>query len=145
MEHEKGKFSYKLTFHDELEGSRGLHKRHCVFDFAPAQTAEEAVENLAKVLGGSMPFKHGLAKGVKAKLVSLELMSAGTALFRLHAVEGTESLFGLPWFKKPTVSVHWGWMDFDSVSREVFDALVKTFPAQKKIFKGKLLEEAMGL
>lgn len=145
MEHEKNRFSYKLTFRDELEGSRRLHKHHEVFDFAPAQTVEEAVENLAKVLDGSMLFKQGLAKGVRANLVSIQLMSADQELFKLHSIESTESLFGLPWFKKTTVSVHWGWADFDNVSRELFDALAKTFPEQKKIFKGKFLEEALGL
>jgi hypothetical protein len=145
MDHEKNKFSYNLTFHDALEGSRKVHKRHDVFDFAPAQTAEEAVKNLAKVLDGSMPFKLDLAKGVKANLTCIQLMGDGKELFKLHATEGTESLFGLPWFKKPTASVHWGWMDFDNVSREIFDALVKTFPEQKKIFKGKFLEDALAL
>jgi hypothetical protein len=145
MGHEKNKFCYKLTFTEQLKLESQVINHHYVDDFAAAQTAEEAVANLAKVLDGSMPFKRGLEKGVGAKLTSLQLMSDGKEVFKLYSVEGTESLFGLPWFKKPTVSVHWGWMEFKSVNREIFDALVKTFPEQQRIFKGKFLEDALGL
>jgi hypothetical protein len=147
MENAKNNFGYILAFNERLSGVGNLIKHHYVYDFAAAQTAEEAVDNLAKVLEGSIPFKQDLDKGLrdKTKLVSLELMGDGKKLFKLHSIEGTESLFGLPWFKKPSLSVHWGWMEFERVDRNLLDALVKTFPEQKQIFKGKFLEDALGL
>jgi hypothetical protein len=145
MEHEKNKFSYRLSFFERLNLEGHVINHHYVDDFAAAKTVDEAVGHLAKVLDGSISFKRGLKKGVDAKLISIQLMSGDKELLKLHTTEGTESVFGLPWFKKPTVSVQWGKTDFSEVNRELLDALVKTFPERELVFKGKALYDAMGL
>lgn len=142
MEQQK-KFAYTMSFCERLDKAK--IKMHVFSDFAPADTTEKAIENLASLLRGSLPFKQLLAQGCVARLTKIELMSNAKRLFILPALEDSESLTGVPWGKKDNLSVHWGWMGFDEVDKALLDALVKTFPEQKQIFKGKALEDALGL
>jgi hypothetical protein len=137
------KFGYKMSFCEQVDKTK--MQMHHFSGFAPAQTASEAVAHLANLLNGTLPFKHLLEKGCVARLTKIDLFGGDSLIFRLHALEGSVNLAGIPWWKKSTLEVHWGWMDFDNVDREMLDALVATFPEQQRIFKGKFLEEALGL
>jgi hypothetical protein len=137
------KFAYTMSFCERLDKAK--IKMHVFSDFAPADTAEKAIENLASLLRGSLPFKQLLAQDCVARLTKIELMSNAKRVFMLPALEDTESLTVVPWMKKEKLTVHWGWMGFEHVDRDLLGALVKTFPEQKQIFKGKFLEDAMGL
>lgn len=106
--------------------------------FAPADTAEEAIGNLEKILKGLTPYKHLLNKDHKAPLTKIELFGNGKRLFRINGID--EKQLGTP-----SKAAQWQITVFDDVSREILNELVKTFPEQKQIFKGKFLEDALGL
>lgn len=136
MDLEKKKFGYKMWFHDR--NANWTINWYDFANFAPADTAEEATGNLAKILDGSIPYKGLLEKGQKAQLTKIELFGDGKRLFRVNGIE--EKLIG-----RSSKAVQWKYMVFDDVNRELMDALVKTFPEEMRIFKGKALDDALGL
>lgn len=131
------KFVFKMHFvHKGL--TKNSMSRYIFKDFSPSDTATEAIGNLAGFIDGSMPFRQLLEGKIEAKLEKIELFCDGKQLFRIIGIEDRLE-------KTPALRVPWMMMDFDSVNRELFDALVQTFPEQKKIFRGKFLEDALGL
>jgi hypothetical protein len=144
MKEAKRRFGYKIVFHDR---NKDMTINWYNFpDFAPADTAEEAIENLAGILDKSIPFEQLIEEGSKAKLTRIELFDGDKKLFRINGINDAESIRKTPGFNvKDNVHVMWRYMVFDDVSRDVLDALLVTFPEQKQIFKCKFLENAMGL
>jgi hypothetical protein len=129
MSSEPKKFSFNLNFKGDVDPSQLFYIR----GFAEASTPEEAILNLAQILDGTRHYKQLGGKGYT--LDSLALVSTGrkrVISFKAH-VEMTK------------VSVNWGTARYDFVETAFWDALMKTFPEQTQIFKGKILEEAMGL
>lgn len=134
MKHEDQNFGYKLSFRQKLGGNG--YTTVAVSRFAPARTADEAIENLAKILNGSIPFRQISKISTDANLFKLELMDiSGKNLITLHV-----SKSGLK-----NLRINWRMAAFHEVDAALWDALIKTFPEQKHLFKGKVLEEAMGL
>jgi hypothetical protein len=136
VDNNKKKFDFKMWFHDR--NANWTINWYDFPGFSPADTAEEAIGNLAKILEGSIPYRHLLDKGHKAILSKIELFGEGKRLFRINGIE--EKMLGTP-----SKAAQWKITVFDDVNRELLDALVKTFPEQKQIFKGKFLEDALGL
>lgn len=141
---DKKRFGYKMVFHDR---NKDLTINWYNFpDFAPADTAAEAIGNLAKILNRSIPFKQLLEEGSEAILTRIELFEGEKKLFRINNIDDPQSLANMPWFNvKEKMLVAWRTMVFDDVNRELLDALVTAFPEQKQIFKGKFLEDGLGL
>jgi hypothetical protein len=144
MDNEQKRFGYKIWFYDR---NKDLTINYYDFpEFAPAGTASEAIGNLAKIMNRSIPLQQLLEEGCEAKLHRIELFEGDRRLFRVNNIDDPQSLANMPWFNvKENMLVAWRTMVFDDVNRELLDALVTTFPEQKQIFKGKFLEDALGL
>jgi hypothetical protein len=145
MELQQKKYGYNLIFCEQRK-DQTYHWKD-ITNFAAADTAEEAVENLLKLMRGSTELKDMfktnatvlLTKfeliGSGKKLLSFETRRMGTVVDNLANILISGSMVGDPW--KNIV--------FDYVDRELLSALVKTFPDQKQFFKGKVLEGSLGL
>jgi hypothetical protein len=144
MAHEQKRFGYNLVFCEQSKGQNAAWKYFG--SFAAADTAEEAIENLAKILSGSTSLKQQFEEGSNAILTKFELESDGKKLLSFNVGLGDPGkmawlflghggMLGDPWKR----------IVFDNVNRDLLDALVKNFPAQKQFFKGKALEESLGL
>jgi hypothetical protein len=144
MVHEQKRFGFNLVF-CELKGSDVSWKDFS--NFAPADTAEEAVENLAKLLIGSTALKDQFSDVNDVRISKFELTGNGKRLLSFEVGNGRDpdrlawlilgvgGMLGDPWKS----------MVFDDVNRELLDALIRRFPAQKQVFKGKVIEDALGL
>jgi hypothetical protein len=135
MKREDQNFGYKLSFRQKLEGN--AYTTATVSRFACAKTAEGAIGNLEKILDGSMPYKQVLGNtSVGSHLFMIELMDLSrNKLVKLHVFKNG----------KEKLKVNWRMAKFHDVDAVLWDALIKTFPEQKHLFKGKMLEEALGL
>lgn len=145
MAHEQKKYVYNLVFCEKLKDQSAAWKDFA--NFAAADTAEEAIENLLKLLRGSTPLKDIFDKSSTVLLTKFELIGNGKKLLSFDTskmgsvVDNVANLLvsgvmaGEPW--KNIV--------FHNVNREMLDALVKTFPGQKQLFKAKILEDSLGL
>lgn len=141
MDYNKKKFGFTIWFHDR---NKNLTINWYDFpEFACADTAGEAMANLVDILDGSIPLWQLPDKGSKAELTRIELHGDGKRLFRLNGLKEVKNQ-AQPWLKT-IVTVQWKYTVFDDVNRELLDALVQTFPEQQRIFKGKFLEDALGL
>jgi hypothetical protein len=134
MKREDQNFGYKLSLRQKIEGN--AYTTVTVSRFACAKTAEEAIENLAKILNGSIPFMDIPGINTDAFLFKLDLMnSSGKNLITLRVSTSREN----------KLSINWKASTFHDVDAKISRALITSFPRQKHLFKGKMLEEALGL
>jgi hypothetical protein len=134
MKRQDQNFGYKLSFRQKLEGD--AYTTVTVSRFASAKTPEEAIDNLEKILNGLIPVRHISGINAGDNLFKLDLMYIHQKnLMTLHVSRIGEKCF----------KVNWRMAVFHDVDAALWGALIKTFPEQKNLFKGNMLEEAMGI
>jgi hypothetical protein len=134
MKRQDQNFGYKLSFRQKLEGD--AYTTVTVSRFASSKTAEEAIENLVKILNGLIPVRHIPGINAGANLFKLELFDIYRKnLMTLHVSRSGQKCF----------RVNWRLAVFHDVDAALWDALIKTFSEQKNQFKGHILEEALGI
>jgi hypothetical protein len=138
------KFGYNLTFCEKQADQQFGWKDFS--HFAAADTAEEAIVNLRELLQGSTPLNQSFANSMNVRLTKFELVGGGKRL--LHFDVGTGDTDRMAWLLLGVGGMlgdPWKSLVFDNVNRELLAALMTTFPAQKQHFKGKHLEDSLGL
>jgi hypothetical protein len=134
MKQDDVNFSFKLMFKQTYEGNST--RFGAISKFATAKTVDEAIGNLAKILNGSIPYQSDKDYVVGDKLLSIDLFGPSRRI--VLGFEGVDET-------KNGVIVNWSRARYKDVNREMFAALMEHFPEQKQFFKGKELEDAMGL
>lgn len=144
MSHQQKQFGFNLVF-CEIKGGGVNWKDFSHFE--PADTAEEAVENLAKLLSGSTALKEQFSNALDMRVSKFELTSNDKRLlsFEVGKTQDKDRLAWLLLGVGGALGDPWKSIVFDNVNRELLDALIKTFPAQRQVFKAKLIEDSLGL
>ena len=145
MTHEQKKYGYNLVFCEKRKDQASDWKN--LVHVAAADTAEEAIENLLKLLMGSTALKDMFDICSTVLLTKFELVSNGKKLISFDTSKMGSVMDNVANILIRGVMVGDPWKNivFDNVNRELLNALVKTFPDQKQFFKGKVLECSLGL